>query len=96
MRPSELLKQHKESIRSIVAANRGLNPRVFGSVLHCDDTAESDLDLLIDPTPNTTLLDIAKIQNALQKLLGISVDVLTPKALHENFREKVVSEARPI
>jgi predicted nucleotidyltransferase len=46
------------------------NVRVFGSALHGDDTAESDLDLLVDPTPETTLFDIAKIQIELRNLLG--------------------------
>jgi predicted nucleotidyltransferase len=62
-------------------------------VLRGDDTGESDLDLLVDTTPETSLLYLAKIQNRLQKLLGISVDVLTPKALPDSFCAKVLAEA---
>ena len=40
------------------------------------DTESSDLDLLVDPTPDTTLLDIARIQSQLQRLLGIPTDRL--------------------
>lgn len=94
MKPSEALNSNREAIRQVVASHRALNARVFGSVLHGDDTDESDLDLLVDPTPDTSLLDIAKIQNRLQKLLGVSVDVLTPKALPDNFRDKVLAEAK--
>ncbi|SDH81698.1 nucleotidyltransferase family protein [Paraburkholderia phenazinium] len=61
-----------------------------------EDRGGSDLDLLVDPTPETTLLDIARIQSRLQKLLGVSVDVLTPKALPESFRARVVAEAVPV
>lgn len=96
MKPSEALNSHREAIRQVVAAHRALNARVFGSVIHGDDTEGSDLDLLVDPTPETSLLDIARIQNRLQKLLGISVDVLTPKALPESFREQVLAEAEPV
>ncbi len=96
MKPSELLEANRISIREIVSAHRGLNPRVFGSVVHGNDTEDSDLDLLVDPTPDTSLLDIAKIQNRLQKLLGISVDVLTPKALPVKFRNSVLAEAEPV
>lgn len=32
--------------------------RVFGPVLHGLDTDSSDLDILIGPTPETTLFDI--------------------------------------
>jgi len=93
MKPSDALNSHREAIRNVVKSHRALNARVFGSVLRGDDTDESDLDLLVDTTPETSLLDIAKIQNRLQKLLGISVDVLTPKALPDRFRAKVLAEA---
>ena len=49
--------------------------RVFGSVLHGDDTEDSDLDLLVEPTAETTLMDIAKIQLEITQLLHIAVDV---------------------
>ena len=76
--------------------HRAGNARVFGSVLHGDDQEGSDLDILIDPTPNTTLMDVAKIQVELEKILGVSVDVLTPKALPDKFRNVVLAEAVPV
>lgn len=96
MRPSEALRVHRDDIRRVVEQNRTRNPRVFGSVLRGKDTEDSDLDLLVDPTPDTTLMDIARIQNRLQKLLGVTVDVLTPKALPERFRRRILSEAVPV
>jgi len=96
MKPSEALNLHRAAIRQMVESNHARNARVFGSVVHGDDTEDSDLDLLVDPTPDTSLLDIARIQNHLQKLLGVSVDVLTPKALPEKFRDQVLAEAEPI
>jgi len=96
MRPSEALRFHREDIRRVVERNHTLNPRAFGSILNGEDTESSDFDLLVDPTPDTTLMDIARIQNQLQKLLGVSVDVLTPKAPPESFRNRVLSEAVPV
>lgn len=96
MKPSEALRNHRKEVREVAEQNRTRNPRVFGSVLHGEDTEDSDLDILVDPTPETTLMDIARIQNRLQKLLGVSVDVLTPKALPESFRDRVLSEAMPV
>lgn len=96
MRPSEALQTHRQAIRDIAARHNVRNVRVFGSALHGDDTEESDLDLLVEPTPETTLMDIARIQNRLQKLLGVQVDILTPKALPERFRDRVLSEAVPV
>ena len=41
-------------------------------------------------------MDVAAIQVELEKLLGVSVDVLTPKSLPEKFRYIVLAEAIPI
>ncbi len=83
-------------MRQIVLQHHALNVRVFGSVLRGEDTEDSDLDLLVEPTPETTLMDIGAIRYELRKLLGIPVDVLTPKALPDSFREQVLSEAMPV
>jgi predicted nucleotidyltransferase len=96
MKPSEALRSHREDIRQIVEKCHTRNPRVFGSVLHGEDKDDSDLDLLVDPTSETTLMDIARIQSRLQKLLGVPVDVLTPMALPDTFRDRVLAEAEPV
>ena len=93
MKPSEALHAHRTTIRDVVALHHACNARVFGSVLHGQDTEASDLDILIDPTPQTTLMDVAAIQVDLQRLLGVTVDVVTPRALPERFRERVLAEA---
>ena len=96
MKPSDALRSHSAAIRSVVEAHRACNARVFGSVLRGLDTEQSDLDILIDPTPQTTLMDVAAIQVELERMLGVSVDVLTPKALPARFRHIVIAEAMPI
>lgn len=96
MKPSQALALHRHAIRRVVASHRASNARVFGSVVHGDDAEGSDLDILIDPTPETTLLDIGAIRHELAQLLGVPVDVLTPKALPEKFRATVLSEAVPV
>ena len=87
MKPSEALALNRALIRQVVQSHRARNARVFGSVLSGEDTDQSDLDLLIDP---------AAIQVELQRLLGVSVDVLTPRALPDAFRSRVLSEAVPV
>lgn len=96
MKPSDALHSNRAAIRQVVESHRASNARVFGSVLHGKDTDDSDLDILIDPTPETTLFDIGAIRYELGKLLGVSVDVLTPNALPDKFRAAVISEARPV
>jgi predicted nucleotidyltransferase len=96
MKPSLALDTHREEIRRIVAANRGLNPRVFGSTLRSEDTDESDLDLLIDPAEGMTLFDMAAMAAAIESLTHRKVDVKTPEDLSIKFRSKVVAEAKPV
>ncbi|MFA7605237.1 MAG: nucleotidyltransferase domain-containing protein [Rhodocyclaceae bacterium] len=96
MKPSQALNLHRDAIRRIVEAHNAHNARVFGSVLHGQDTDDSDLDILIDPTAETTLFDIGAIRHELDQLLGIPVDVLTPNALPDAFRASVLAEATPV
>lgn len=96
MRPSIALQNHRDAIREIALRYHVKNVRVFGSVLHGDDTDESDLDLLVDPTPETTLFDIGAIRYELKELLNIEVDVLTPRALPDKFRDIVITEAQAV
>jgi hypothetical protein len=96
VKPSQALAAHRADIRRVVESHRAVNARVFGSVVHGDDTEDSDLDILIDPTPDTTLFDIGAIRHELLQLLGVPVDVLTPEALPEKFRAAVLAEAVPV
>ncbi len=96
MRPSLALSTHREAIRRIALSHRVTNVRVFGSVVHGDDTEASDLDLLVDPTHETTMMDIGAIRYDLNQLLGIPVDVLTPRALPDHFKSIVLREALPV
>lgn len=96
MKPSEAIHLKSEAIGAAVRRFRVTNPRVFGSVLHGTDVAGSDLDLLVDPLPGTTLFDLGGLQVALEELLGVPVDLLTPGDLPPSFRDRVLAEARPI
>jgi len=96
MKPSQLLDTHRDTIRHIVELHKGLNPRVFGSVLHGTDTEKSDLNLLIDGSESMTYFDLCPMQKKLLDLLGIPVDLMTPGSLRAPWKDGVIAEARPI
>jgi hypothetical protein len=96
MKPSAALDRHRETLRALVLRNRVLNPRVFGSTSTGRDTDRSDLDLLVDPTPETTLFDIGRICDEASRLLGVRVDVVTPNALPDRVRARALAEAVPL
>lgn len=88
-----ILPQHRDAIRRTVSKAGMTNPRFFGSYVHGDASEKSDLDILVDPSPETTLLDLAKLQIELESAVGMKVDLRTPKFLPESFRERVLAEA---
>jgi predicted nucleotidyltransferase len=96
MKPSVALKQHRDAIRRIVESHHANNARVFGSVLHGEDTDTSDLDILVDTTEDTSLFDIGAIRVELTELLGVEVDVLTPGSLPDRWKRQVIDEAREV
>jgi predicted nucleotidyltransferase len=96
MRPSEILPQHRETIRQLVLQAGMANPRVFGSVLRGEDGEDSDLDILVDPAPRTSLLDLAGLQIDIAEKTGANVDLLTPNSLPVKFRQRVLDEAQPV
>lgn len=96
MRPAETFELHRAQIRLVVSAHRAVNARAFGSVALGTDTYQSNVDILIDPTPDTSLFDIGAMRHELRKLLGVPVDVLTPDALPEKFRDAVLAQALPV
>ena len=70
--------------------------RVFGSAVYGIDTEESDLDLLVDPSPRTTLMTLAAIQLDAEHLLGVDVDVLTLNSIPQRYRDRVLLAAIPV
>jgi hypothetical protein len=96
LKPSAVLRQNREMIRSAALKHHTLNPRVFGSVLSGEDEGGSDLDLLVEPLPGTTLFDLGALQVELEEALGIGVDVLTPRDLPVKFRDQVLRDAIPV
>lgn len=64
--------------------------------LRAADIEASDLDLLVDPTPQTTLFGLGGLQMELEQVLGIQVDVRTPSDLLARFRAQVLHEAQPV
>lgn len=96
MKPSDALSLHRVALRQLVSRHGLLRPRVFGSVLNGTDDEGSDLDLLVEPAPGTTLFTLAGLQIEAESLLGVSVDILTPNGLPPKFRARVLEQAQPL
>ncbi len=96
MKPSAALSLQRNAVHALVTRYRAANPRVFGSALYGQDVDGSDLDLLVDPLPGTTLFDLGGLQVELEEMLGVPVDLLTPGDLPMKFRAQVLAQAQPV
>jgi Predicted nucleotidyltransferases len=97
MKPSEVLEQNREAIREATKRFNAANPRVFGSVARGEDRPDSDLDILVDALPTTTLFDLGGLLEELKGIMsGTPIHVLTPGDFPERVRLQVLQEARPI
>jgi predicted nucleotidyltransferase len=96
MRPSEVLEKNRQAIRDATKRFNAANPRVFGSVARGEDRADSDLDILVDALPGTTLFDLGGLLEELQDILGVKVDLVTPGGLPDKIKARVLSEASDI
>lgn len=94
--PSQALQSGRSIIRELAAQHHTTNPRIFESVLTGHDNAESDLDVLVEPLPETTLFDLGGLQDALEEALGVRIDVKTPMDLPPHIRAEVLQQAVPV
>lgn len=66
---------------------------VFGSVARGEDTADSDIDLLVDPTENASLFDFARFELDMEALLERPVDVISRRALDPLRDAEILSDS---
>ncbi len=96
MKIEEAIKNKREEIRRIAERHGATNIRLFGSVARGEAKDESDVDLLVDVTPQTSSWFPIGLILDLEKLLGRRVEIVTERALNKDLREKVLREAVPL
>lgn len=96
MRPSEVLDRNREAVRALIGRYPVANPRVFGSVADGTDGETSDLDILVDTLPRTTLFHLGGLHADLEEMLGISVDLTTTGGLRKEMRDEILRSAKPL
>jgi predicted nucleotidyltransferase len=89
----EELTEIREDVRRIAAVHGAGNVRMFGSVGRGEQSASSDLDLLVDMAEGRTLFDLIALSNDLEERLGVQVDVVTEASLSPYMRDRVLDEA---
>ncbi|MCK1478827.1 putative nucleotidyltransferase [Bradyrhizobium sp. LB8.2] len=90
MRPSTSIAEHGNQVREILNRAGMRNPKVFGSVARGEDT---DLDILVEAPPGTSLYDLARVEIQLEELLGCRVEVLTKGFMAPEMRLVLATQA---
>jgi len=85
-----------EQLWAVARRHGVLRLRVFGSWARGDAGPDSDLDLLVNVEPGTSLFDMIGLQQDLEDLVGSKVDVLTEDGISPYVKERILAEARPL
>ncbi|MCD6116361.1 nucleotidyltransferase family protein [bacterium] len=69
---------------------------VFGSFIHGEQKARSDLDILVTFKKTPSLFEFIELEEYLSDLLGLKVDLVMKSSLKPNIGRKILSEALPV
>lgn len=71
---------------------------IFGSYVNGTPSEDSDIDILIDfePTASIGFFALSDIKNNFETALKKTVDLLTPQAISEYFRNEVLAQSEYI
>ncbi|MBI3893568.1 MAG: nucleotidyltransferase domain-containing protein [Candidatus Wallbacteria bacterium] len=83
----------RAEILALAQARGARNLRLVGSLARGDCTERSDVDLLVELEPGTSLLDIGALIVELRALLGCPVEILTVPGLRAGTEERLLAEA---
>lgn len=94
MKNEDLLREKRNEILQIVARHGARNVRIFGSTSTGESQEESDIDLLVDTTEQTSPWFPVGLKEELEELLGKKVDILTEDGLYWLLRRRILNEAK--
>ena len=92
----EDIRELRPQIMALARQCRAREVSVFGSIVRGELRADSDIDFLVDFESKYSLLDMARMLNGLEDMLGCKVDVVSRSALREELKPYVLKEAQPL
>ena len=80
------------TIRSTLSRHNVRRAGLFGSFARGEATLESDVDLLVDLDPESSLLDFVALKLELQDVLARNVDLVEYSTIKSLLREAILAE----
>jgi len=90
---SDTIREQREAIVRIAARHGATEVRLIGSVARGEARPDSDVDLLVTWSEDTSLLDQAALMLELESLLGRKVDIASDGWVKPSIRESVYRDA---
>ncbi|OLT54681.1 hypothetical protein BJF88_07865 [Cellulosimicrobium sp. CUA-896] len=87
----DVLRVKRDAVVEAAARHGARSVRVFGSVAEGSDTADSDVDLLVDLDEGVGLFGLGALETELEEILGRSVDVVPERTLREAVRATITA-----
>ncbi len=69
---------------------------IFGSVARGEDTANSDVDLLVRLSKPVGFVEFITLEDTFKEILGRNVDLATESSLHPLIRKNVLADLQVI
>jgi len=88
--------RQRDAMRGNAGRYGATNLRLLGSVARGEDRPDSDVDLLIDFSPERGFTDYLSLAEELEALLHRRVDLVLSRSLSRHFRPFIEAEARPV
>ncbi|PIN89783.1 hypothetical protein COU57_05355 [Candidatus Pacearchaeota archaeon CG10_big_fil_rev_8_21_14_0_10_32_14] len=80
----------KNKIRKILKQYGIARAGIFGSYARGEQKKNSDIDILIQPTKDMSLLDFVHIKLELEDILGKKVDLISYKYIHPYLKKRIL------
>lgn len=93
---TETVRRLAEIVRPILDRHGVTSAAVFGSVARGEAGPDSDVDLLVEYRPGTTLFDLVDLKEELECALGRPVDLAHPKKLKPRVRDAILASRVPL
>ena len=91
-----IIKRYRQQIIELARKRGVLSVSVFGSVARGDEVADSDIDFLVEPATDCSLLDLISLKHDIEDLTGRNVDVISKKGLSPYLADQIIEEAIPL
>jgi len=74
----KIMKEHKEELKKKYKIKE---IKIFGSYARGEQKERSDIDIIVDFEETLTLIELIRLEEEIERILGIKVDLLTEESI---------------